>query len=165
VIDVERTWGEVGEGTTIASPTGEPLAILQIAPDSAGRLWYLATDRGGHRIKIKPKPSDAIVTVLEATEAEAISFAKAGLRAEQILDVERERRMSDRAKQWIVPVFPRKGEYDALTKARDHLQWYHGTYAGDAKNGGFRTLAAITAAHQEMHEQVFMDLPHTHTGD
>lgn len=162
MIEKPGTWGEVGEGTTLLSPTELPLVIIRTAPDKSGRLWYLAQDHGKREFKIAPKPSDAPVTILECTEQEAINVATLGLGAHRILEAEREGRMEQRAKRWIVPPFPSRGR-GALDHARTHVEWYHGCYAGDAAvSGGFKTLKEIAAAHAQMHEDNFMDMPHTH---
>lgn len=155
------TWGEVVEGTTLLSPTGAPLVIVKTAKDSQGRIWYQSHDHTKHKATIKPKPSDAPVTLLECTPEEAELAAVHGLGAERILDFEREARMPERSKQWIVPKLSSAGRR-ALDQARDHVGWYHGTYSGSAENGGFKTLKQILAAHAEMHEEQFMDKPHTH---
>lgn len=155
------TWGEVAEGTTLLSPTDLPLLIVKVAVDGAGRRWFRARDHTKREMTIKPKPSDAPVTLLEATEEEAVLLARSALGASHVLDAEREARMPERAKRWTVPPLATKGRY-ALDQARDHLSWHHGTYAGSAENGGFKTLKQILAAHEEMHETHFMDKPHTH---
>lgn len=167
MIEVPGTWGKVDVGTTLLSKTGNPLVVVEMKNG-----FYLLSDHTGHKYAVKPKEPDAPVTLLEATPEEAELAAVHGLGAERLLDFEREKRMESRSKQWIVPAFPqavvrgRKNRF-ALDQARDHLQHYHGTYAGTAENGGFKTLKQITAAHDEMHDPeavggVFMDLPHTH---
>lgn len=164
MIERPATWGEVAEGTTLLSPKGAPLAIVKTAATKAG-LWYLAIDHNKRQFKIAPKPSSTPVTILEATEEEAELFAAAGLGAHRMLDAERERRMPQRAKQWIVPPFPTKGR-GALDHARTHVEWYHGAYGGPAEvSGGYKTLKEIREAHTEMHEKWFMDMPHTHESE
>jgi hypothetical protein len=64
--------------------------------------------------------------------------------------------MPERAKQWVVPPFPKPGR-QALNKAKDHLSWYHAVYTTD-----IRTLTQAREAHDEMHRDHFMDMPHTH---
>lgn len=164
MIEVPSTWGAVKEGTTLLSPKGAPLVVVRVAKDRRGRTWFQCHDHNKRKIRIAPKPSDLEVTLLECTPEEAEGYAKLGLGAERILDFERENRMAERAKQWILPPFPTKGRR-ALDQARDHLSWYHGTYSADAESGGFKTLKQMIRAHEEMHEQVFMDLPHTHKGE
>lgn len=161
MIERPGTWGEVGEGTTLLSPTDLPLIIVRTAKDSSGRVWYRAQDHNRREMTIKPKPSDAPVKLLEATPEEAERIATQELGATHVLDGEREARMPERSKRWGVPPLATKGRY-ALDQARDHVGWYHGTYAGSAENGGFKTLKQILAAHEEMHETHFMDKPHTH---
>lgn len=162
MIERPGTWGEVAEGTTLLSPTGAPLVIVRTAKDAQGRLWYQAHDHNKHKMPIKPKRSDAPVTLLECTPEEAELAAVHGLGAERILDLEREARMEERSKQWTVPALASKGRH-ALDQARDHVDWYHGAYSGPAEsNGGFKTLKQILAAHEEMHAQTFMDKPHRH---
>lgn len=146
----------------ILSPTEEPLLIVQ---QKAG--WTQVKNRNGLKRAIKPKPADFKVTVLEMTEQEAIDAVKAGLGGSYLVQQEFDKRLPERAKRWLVPPFPKAGARDSLMRARDHVQWYHGTYAGDAINGGFKTLKQITAAHDEMHDPdaiggLFMDKPHTH---
>lgn len=158
MIERPGTWGEVGVGTTLLSPTEKPLIVVRFE-----RGWRLAEDHNHRKFRISPKPSEAPVKILECTEDEAILACEQYLGAHRILEAERERRMPERAKRWIVPPFPAKGR-GALDRARDHVDWYHGTYAGQADYaGGFKTLKEITAAHAAMHEEMFMDMPHTHT--
>lgn len=165
MIEKPGTWGQVTEGTTLLSPTELPLLIVRTAPDRKGRIWYQAIDHNKAKYKISPKPSEAPVTLLECTEQEAINVAVHGLGAHRILEAERDRRTEERAKRWLVPPLPTKGR-GALDHARTHLDWYHGTYSGSADYaGGFKTLKQITEAHTEMHEEHFMDRPHTHKGD
>jgi hypothetical protein len=154
------TWGEVGVGVTLLSPTGLPLICTRFE-----RGWYLMEDRNHHKRRVEPKPPTAPVMILETTPEEAEALARELLGAHNVLDAETDRRVEQRQHQWVVPHFPRKGERDALTRARDHVDWYHGTYSGNAQYaGGFKTLAEITAAHDEMHTpgQVFTDRPHVH---
>lgn len=158
MIERPGTWGEVTEGTTLLSPTEAPLVIVKTKPGKSG-VWYLAKDHTGREIPISPKPSDLAVTILEATPEEAELAAANGLGAVRMLDLEREQRMPERAKRWVVPPFPRKGR-GALEKAKDHLNWHHGTYTTD-----IRTLKQATEAHEEMHRDSFMDKPHTHKED
>lgn len=127
------------------------------------RGWTLFEDRNHHQYKMPPQPDDKPVTILEATEEEAESWARQELGAHRILDYQTEIRVEKRAPRWVVPPFPRKGERNALQRARDHVDWDHGTYSGDAAvSGGFKSLVEITKAHEEMHETHFMDRPHTH---
>lgn len=161
MIERAATWAEVTTGTTLLTPTDLPIVIVRTAEDRKGRIWYLAHDHNKRKIRIEPKPSSAPVTLLECTPEEAEANVIELLGAERVLDLERERRMPERAKRWLVPPLASKGRY-ALDQARDHLSWYHGTYAGSAENGGFKTLKQILSAHAEMHEQDFMDRPHTH---
>src|SRR4051812_25024965 len=110
MIERPSTWGEVTAGTTLLSPTEAPLLIIAAAPSAkTGKLWYQAKDHAGRTFTIKPKPSDAPVTLLECTETEAILIAEKGLPATHILDMEREARMPERSKKWIVPAVPTKG--------------------------------------------------------
>lgn len=156
------TWGEVEAGVTLLSPTEAPLAILKTAPGKNGALWYLAVDHNGREFKIAPKPSEEPVTILECTPEEAELYARLELKASHVLDIEQQRRMPERAKRWIVPPFPSRGR-GALDHARTHIEWYHGAYGGSADYaGGFKTLKEIRAAHAQMHEENFMDMPHTH---
>lgn len=164
---IERlgTWEEVTVGTVVLSPTKEPLLVIK----GPVRGYFRLKDRGGHEATTGPHPRDRKVMVLEATPEEAAFVAQTKLGAEILVDQEREKRMAERAKRWIVPAFPAKGQRDALTRARDHVTFYHGTYAGSNENGGFKTLVQITKAHEEMHDPdavggLFMDLPHTHRG-
>jgi hypothetical protein len=159
VIERPGTWGEVEVGVTVLSPTGLPLLCTRFE-----RGWYLLEDRNHHARRVEPKPADAPVTILEVSPEEAEKGVVEMLGAHRMLDIETEKRVEQRQHQWQVPPFPRKGERDALTRARDHVDWYHGTYANDAINGGFRTLVEITAAHEEMHTpgNVFTDKPHVH---
>lgn len=166
MIERPGTWGEVTAGTTLLSPSEAPLVIIktQVSPKT-GKTWYLAKNANGREMTIKPKPSDTPVTLLEVTPEEAELVAVGGLRASHLLDLERESRMVERAKKWIVPAFPTKGR-GALDRAKDHISWYHGTYTTDAA----RTLKQAIEAHKEMHDPeavggVFMDKPHTHKGD
>lgn len=161
MIEIQGTWGQVEVGTTMLTKTGLPVVVIRKEPDAKGRFWYLLHDCNKHKMRVTPKPPDRPVTLLECTPEEAEQYAKMGLGAERILDFEKEARMEERAKQWLVPPVPTKGT-GALNKVRDHIQWYHGTYAGSAENGGFKSLKQILAAHEEMHEAVFMDRPHTH---
>lgn len=162
MIERQGTWGEVAEGTTLLSPNELPLVVVRAAPDKRGRLWYLAQDHNKREFRITPKPSQEPVRILESTEEEAEWLATNRLGAHRLLDDERDRRMEERARNWIVPPFPTKGR-GALDRARNHVDWYHGAYAGDAQYaGGFKTLKQIAAAHTEMHEVEFMDMPHTH---
>jgi hypothetical protein len=161
VIERPGTWGEVEAGTTLLSPTDLPLLIVLTKADAQGRVWYQAHDHIKRNITIQPKPADAPVTLLEMTPEEAEAVATRGLGAERVLDWEREARMPERAKRWVIPVLATSGKY-ALNQARDHLSWYHSTYSGSAEAGGFKTLKQILKAHQEMHEECFMDKPHTH---
>lgn len=167
MIERPGTWGEVTAGTTLLSPTKLPLLIARTAPDKKGKLWYLAKDHNSREFRISPKLSDEPVTILECTEDEAEDVARELLGATHLLHLEREARMADRSKQWIVPPLPMKGR-GALDRARDHLSWYHGTYSGPADAyGGFKTLKQIAAAHEEMHDEtavggLFMDMPHSH---
>lgn len=164
MIERPGTWGEVTAGTTLLSPKGAPLAIIKTAATKAG-LWYLAIDHNKRQFKIAPKPSATPVTLLEATPEEAEWLATAELGAHRLLDAERDRRMPERAKQWIVPPLPTRGR-GALDHARTHVEWYHGTYGGDAQvSGGFKTLKEIREAHQQMHDEMFMDMPHIHEGE
>jgi len=165
VIERPGTWEEVTVGTVVLSPTKEPLLVIA----GPRRGYFRLKDRGGHQATTGPHPRDRKVTILEATPEEAEFIARHELGAELLVDHEREKRMAERAKRWIVPAFPVKGKRDALTIARDHLNFYHGTYAGSNENGGFKTLVQITRAHEEMHDPdavggLFMDLPHTHEG-
>lgn len=163
MIEKPATWGEVAVGTTILSPTAAPLVIVRTAESpKTGKVWYLAHDHGKREFNIAPKPSDAPVTILEATAEEAEWVAINELGAERLLDNEREARMEERAKQWLVPPFPTKGR-GALDKAKDHLSWYHGCYTTDIA----RTLKQAAEEHAKMHDPdeiggVFMDMPHTH---
>lgn len=162
MIERQGTWGEVTAGTSLLSPKDAPLVIVKTAPGRNGGLWYLAMDHNKRQFKISPKPSEAPVKILEMTPEEAEALVVQQLGAHRILDAERERRMAQRAKQWIVPPFPAKGR-GALDRARDHVNWYHGCYSGTAEYaGGFKTLKEIAEAHAQMHEQEFMDMPHTH---
>lgn len=161
MIEVEGTWGQVTAGTTLLSPTGGPLVVIKTKTDPQGRTWFQLHDHNKHKIVVKPKPSDTPVTLLECTPEEAELAAIHGLGAERMLDFEREARMEQRSRQWIVPPFPSGGR-EALNRARDHIGWYHGTYSGVAENGGFKTLKQMTSAHTQMHEEHFMDKPHTH---
>lgn len=165
MIERQATWGEVTAGTTLLSPSEAPLIIIRAEPSpKTGKLWYLARDAHGRDFSIKPKPSDLPVTLLEATPEEAELLALEGFSARHLIDMEREARMPERSKRWIVPPFPKKGR-GALDKAKDHLSWYHGTYTTDV-----RTLKQAIEAHAEMHDPdavggLFMDMPHTHKGD
>lgn len=161
MIERQGIWGEVSEGTTILSPTDLPLLVIKTAPTKRG-LWYLAVDHGKREFKIEPKPSDLPVKILEATPEEAEMLVRTTLGGQFMLDREREQRMPERAKRWIVPPFPAKGR-GALEAARTHVEWYHGTYGGSADYaGGFKTLKEIREAHEQMHAEHFMDKPHTH---
>lgn len=165
MIERTGTWSEVTEGTTILSPTEAPLVIVKTAVSpKSGKLWYLARDHNKREFNIEPKPSDLAVRILEVTPEEAELVAIGGLGAERLLDFEREARMEERAKKWIVPAFPKKGR-GTLDRAKDHLSWYHGVYTTD-----IRTLKQATEAHAEMHDPesiggLLMDMPHTHKGD
>lgn len=161
MIEVPGTWADVTAGTTLLSPTGNPLLIIRTEVDAKGRTWYQSHDHTKHKATIRPKPSDAPVTLLECTPEEAELAAIHGLGAERIIDFERDARIEQRSRQWVVPPLATTGR-TALDKARDHVGWYHGTYSGSAENGGFKTLKQILAAHAEMHEQQFTDKPHTH---
>lgn len=157
---IERigTWAEVDIGTTLLTRTGLPVIVV-----GKERGWIRIEDRNHHKTSVPPKPADDPVTILEMTEAEALDEVRLQLGAYRYLDFETEARMEKRAPQWLVPPFPRKGQPNALADARNHVDWYHGTYAGDAQAyGGFKTLTQITAAHEEMHESAFMDRPHQH---
>lgn len=161
MIERPATWGEVEVGTTILSPTELPLLITKTAPTNKG-LWYLAVDHGKREFKISPKPSDLPVTILEASEIEATLLVKEKLNAVLLLSMEREHRMPERAKRWAVPPLASRGR-GALDHARTHIEWYHGAYGGSAEYaGGFKTLKQIREAHNQMHEEHFMDMPHTH---
>lgn len=161
MIERTGTWGEVTEGVTILSPTDLPLYVVKTAATKKG-LWYLAIDHGKREFKISPKPSDLGVKILEMTPDEAEVLVVHQLGAHRILEAERDRRMPERAKQWIVPPFPTKGR-GALDHGRTHVEWYHGTYGGSAEYaGGFKTLKQIAEAHAQMHDEHFMDMPHTH---
>lgn len=156
MIERTATWGDVAEGATILSPSDAPLAIIKTARTRKG-LWYLAQDVHRRQFNISPKPSEAPVTLLECTPEEAELIAVHGLRAEHIMDLERESRMAERAKRWIVPPLPTKGR-GVLDRVRDHLSWYHAVYTTDIK-----TLKQAREAHDEMHtEPLLMDRPHTH---
>jgi hypothetical protein len=159
MIERPGTWSEVEVGVTLLSPTGQPLLCTRFEQG-----WYLLEDRNHHKVRVAPKPADAAVTVLEVTPEEAERNLVELLGAHRLLDLETEKRVEQRQHQWEVPSFPVKGQRDALTRARDHVDWYHGTYSGDAIGGGFKTLAEITAAHEEMHTpgNVFTDKPHVH---
>lgn len=161
MIERPATWGEVVEGTTLLTPTELPILIVKTAKDRSGKLWYQAIDHGKRRSTIAPKDPRTPVTILEATEEEAELLARNLLGAVHVIDAERERRMPQRSKRWLVPPLRTKGP-GALNAARDHVSWHHGTYAGSAENGGFKTLKEILAAHEEMHDTHFMDKPHTH---
>lgn len=162
MIEIPSTWGDVEVGVSLLSPTQEPLVVVRKEADRKGRFWYLLHDRNKHKIRVAPKPADQPVTLLECTLEEAENYARMELGAERILDFEREARMPERAKQWLVPPFPSKG-LGVLNKARDHIDWYHGSYSGKTEmNGGYRSLKQLTQVHQEMHDEVYMDLPHTH---
>jgi hypothetical protein len=153
------TWGEVEVGVTLLSPTGLPLICTRFE-----RGWYLLEDRNHHGYKVPPKPATEGVTVLEVTEEEAEQNLMEMLGAYRMLDFETEKRVEERQHQWVVPPLSTAGKY-ALDKARDHLDWYHGTYGGEAAiSGGFKTLKEILAAHAEMHTpgNVFTDRPHQH---
>lgn len=164
MIEKPGTWGDVREGTTLLSPSQAPLAIIKTAVTRKG-TWYLAMDHNKRKFRIAPKPSDLPVTLLESTPEEAEAVAIHGFGAHRILDAERERRMPERAKQWIVPPFPKAGR-GALDHARTHVEWYHGAYGGPAEvSGGFKTLKEIREAHAQMHADGFMDMPHTHEGE
>lgn len=158
MIEKPGTWGEVTAGTTLLSPNEAPLLIIRAEPSpKTGKIWYLARDAHAREITIKPKPSDLPVTLLECTPEEAELVAIHGLEARHIIDLERDRRMVERNKRWLVPPFPIKGR-GALDRAKDHISWYHGTYTTD-----IRTLKQATEAHAEMHiEPVLIDRPHTH---
>lgn len=157
---IERggTWGEVQVGTTLLSPTGLPLLCTRF---EAG--WYLLEDRNHHGYKVSPKPQAEPVTILEATQEEAEQNLIEMLGAYRMLDIETEKRVEARQHQWVVPALSIHGRY-ALDRARDHIDWYHGTYAADAINGGFKNLKEALAAHDEMHTpgNVFTDRPHIH---
>lgn len=160
MIERPATWGEVTEGTTLLSPSEAPLVIIKTAVSpKSGKLWYLARDHNKREFNIEPKPSDLPVTILEVTPEEAEMAATHGLGAERLLDLEREQRMPERAERWTVPPFPKKGR-GVLDRAKDHLSFYHGTYTTD-----IRTLKQAAEAHEEMHRDHFMDLPHTHKGE
>lgn len=162
MIERPATWSEVSSGTTLLSPTDAPLLIIRTKVDGRGRTWYLAADHQRREFRIAPKPSEAPVIILECTPEEAEWAAIRGIGAQRVIEFEREARMPERAKRWIVPPFPAKGR-GALERARDHVDWYHGAYSGPADaSGGFKTLKQIMAAHLEMHDAHFMDMPHTH---
>lgn len=164
MIQRSGTWGEVAEGSVILSPKDLPLLVVKTAATKKG-LWYLAVDHGKREFRIPPKPSDLPVNILEATPEEAELLVTTQLGGVRLLDRERELRMAERAKQWIVPPLASKGR-GALEHARTHVEWYHGTYGGSADYaGGFKTLKQIREAHDQMHAEVFMDLPHTHKED
>lgn len=158
MIERPGTWSEVGVGTTLLTKTELPLLVVRTADTKKGR-WYLAHDHHRREIRITPKPSDGAVTILECTPEEAELIAVHGLRAEHIVQNEREARMPERAKRWVVPPFPVKSR-GALNRAKDHIAWYHGTYTTD-----INTLKQATEAHAEMHAENFMDRPHTHKED
>ncbi len=156
----EGTWSEIELGVTVLTKTGLPVVCV-----GRERGWTLFEDRNHHQIKVTPQADDKVTVFLEMTPEEAETEASLTLGAHRWLDFETEARLERRAPLWVIERFPRKGERDALSRARDHLQWHHGTYAGDAINGGFKTLVQITKAHEEMHDPeagLFMDKPHTH---
>lgn len=158
MIEREGTWPEVQPGVTVLTRTSLPVVCT-----GRERGWTKFEDRNHREIRMAPQPDDKAVTILEATEEEAESWLRQELGAHRILDIETEKRVEAREPQWVVAPFPTKGQRDALTRARDHVSWQHGTYSGDAAvSGGFKTLVQITKAHEEMHEQHFMDRPHTH---
>lgn len=164
MIERPGTWGEVEQGVTILAPNQRPLYVVRTAETKKGR-WLLVIDHLKNEFRISPKPSGGPVSILEMTDEEAELVVTEKLGAHRILDAERERRMPERAKLWIVPPFPAKGR-GALDHARTHVEWYHGGYAGEAQYaGGFTTLKQIREAHSQMHDQQFMDMPHTHEGD
>lgn len=157
MIERPGVWAELDVGVSLLTPTGKPVVVVR-----KERGWLLLHDYGKRKIRVSPKPPDRPVTILECTPEEAERVARSGLGAERILDFERERRMEQRAKQWLVPPVPTGGA-GALNLVRDHVSWYHGSYSGSAEgSGGFKTLKQILQAHTEMHEEVHMDLPHTH---
>lgn len=158
----EGTWSELEIGMTVLTKTELPVVCVGLQNG-----WTLFEDRNRHQIKVPPQSPDKVLVILEMTPEEAETQASLTLGAHRWLDFETEARVEKRAPRWVVDRFPRKGERDALNRARDHLQWHHGTYAGDAINGGFKTLVQITQAHEEMHDPaavggLFMDKPHTH---
>lgn len=161
MIERPGTWGEVQAGVTILSPTDLPLLVVKTAATKKG-LWYLAIDHNKYEYRIPPKPSDLSVKILEMDPGEAEMLVRTEFGAQRLLDREREARMPERAKRWIVPPLASKSR-GALDLARTHVEWYHGTYGGSADYaGGFKTLKQIREAHDQMHAEHFMDKPHTH---
>jgi hypothetical protein len=159
VIERVGTWGEVDVGTTLLSPQKLPMIVVQRWPSGGLRL-----ENQHHRsFLVAPKPANAPVTLLESSPEEAELLLMERLGAHRMLAFETDKRTPERNALFIVPAFPAKGTYDALPRARDHVDWYHGCYSGDAQYaGGFRNLAQISAAHDQMHESGFIDHPHTH---
>lgn len=158
MIERPGTWAEIEVGMTVLTRTELPVICT-----GRERGWTRFEDRNHHEYRMPPQPDDKVVTILEATEEEAESWARQMLGAHRVLDIETEKRVEKRALRWIVEPFPVKGQRNALNRARDHVDWDHGTYSGDAAAyGGFKNLVEITRAHEEMHEMGFMDRPHTH---
>jgi len=157
MIERPGTWGELEPGMLIEDKTGFAWLVT-----GRKRGWTELTSHLKRKKVLQPRPDDTPVTVLEATEEEALALAKHELGADYLLNFRRHETLERQSKRWIVPAFPTKGR-QALDRARAHVEWYHGGYAGKADYaGGFKTLKALTLAHQEMHEQMFMDGPHSH---
>lgn len=158
MIERPGTWAEVDVGTTLLTPKKLPVIVTRRWPSGGIRV----ENRHHREILIPPKPAGHPVTILEATEEEAELLAKELLGAHRILDFETDKRIVQRNRLFLVPAFPSGRGKGKLEQARNHVDWYHGTYVGDAVAGGFKTLVQITAAHAEMHHVEFIDHPHTH---
>lgn len=154
---VPKTWADVVPGVVIQDPRLKHWLVTRGAPGSP-KVEIMSAFKE-FRV-VDRRPADTPVTIMEASETEAILLLTEGMSA-HILRHENERTLPLRAMQFTMAPIKSSGA-GAKERMRDHIDIHHGVYVDD--NWKAKKVGQLIAEHAEMHseEHMTMTVPHTH---
>jgi hypothetical protein len=142
-------WSDLMVGSYLKDANGKTWKVI-----AERELHLQIQDRDGNKAHLQPRPPSTPVTILVATEGEAVAALQDRLGAAAIA------RREAGETGWLVPDFPTQGAPNALADARSHMIMMHGVWGGDIK-----TMVALTEAHIASHHEPGKGYQeHTHPG-
>lgn len=158
---VERpgTWGELSVGALMQAPDLKHWMVVDEAIDGVGQRWLRIMSRYKECRSVPRRPDDTPVTIVEASEEEAVQLLVSQLGAHHILMFADDATVGRRAVRWRMAPINTKGR-GAKERIRDHIDMHHGIYVDDG--WAKKTTAELIQAHDEMHETDSMISPHHH---